>query len=1170
MSSKTEMPHENGCSRQDGTAEDDGRARKEVEKLEVPVLPVHQIMGQQLRMQSSPCDHHQALLDQVLASIHRGDVFSPLSTGFELPSPLTTTTPLLVEDQRGKMGKFQKHRFGTPVLTTPSLQEPLFHACVARAQVSAVRLCLSTPRPLDFDTRNEYGQTIFHILAEVSSRDRAVSMLQAIVSRVKSHPTDQLNWLAKDGEGRDFFHLSAQKGRLSTFMPLLRELLPPCSPPLLSSPSQRSGAEREVSVPLTKATQAEKGGDDDTMTTRKGRMKKIPLHCEVLLEDWRELTEEDKMRFHFCYGVKEANARLSDILAPPESRSKRRSHSIRRKRRQPQRHSTGTELSHESEVVSAFGDNVDDDGVEDDREDDSCVNSLSRPSTAIRLSMQVGGGLDFATDATGVLSSPVPGLSPAERMEREVRQCVEEDGAAVLFRRTLNDDPPLFRCLLMENVACFAACLRTNPHHHPLDLCATHRDGQTILHLLCEMSNERRAVALLRVLVERLQELESEEVEVEVPWWQHDDLGRDFLSLAAESGRLSVFWPMVKPLPVFAERLDGFPRCKHHMPHPTTPRRPLTLTRRPLWFDWEELLPADRAAFVTCASSSSSSSPALPSPSPVVPVSPSEHLWHLSVSCTAPDTAMVRRCVIAGADLFYRPQQEKTGNNNTNSEEVLLTSWATRRRRDHHGTLWHLVEREYVEAVLACLAYVGPAPLNFNTATTTTTRTLLHQLCEVPSVKRASVMLSAIVQRLFTHPRDRLDWERVDEEGLTFFSLAAQEGRLSVFWPIVRRLPFFASVEQQAAIDAADTTDTTARHRSSLASPRRRIPLTLHVPVLFWDWKQLGSAGQRCFDLRLSSSSSTSTSSVALVGTPTESLVWLSCEDVPQRAEAVRQCVAAGAELMYQEDFLDEPALFRLAREADVSCVEACLTAAGSTPIDFNHLNARHQTLLHILFEIPESERAVGVLRAVLKRLRHHPTDCIDWGQQDLDGCDFMRLMLVNGYFETFWPYLVDVPYFRDQTMVLLTVAEQFRLENEADWQQCASDHKDVAYDDEDGTEVMAEEESVKYSSSYEYHHSQHQPAPRRVRDCQTAQEDVEEDVEQDDEEDADSGESVTTFGYDDVLRSIDRSTNGGSGHYSLSTSKHLPFRPSSSSSANPSWLDGVMLSVRSSMNGNN
>lgn len=61
----------------------------------------------------------------------------------------------------------------------------------------------------------------------------------------------------------------------------------------------------------------------------------------------------------------------------------------------------------------------------------------------------------------------------------------------------------------------------------------------------------------------------------------------------------------------------------------------------------------------------------------------------------------------------------------------------------------------------------------------------------MPTRLVAVELLSAMIERLRTHPTDKISWGLKDENGHTFISRVANSQMLSVCWPVLKQLPFF-------------------------------------------------------------------------------------------------------------------------------------------------------------------------------------------------------------------------------------------------------------------------------------------------------------------------------------------------------------------------------------------
>lgn len=61
------------------------------------------------------------------------------------------------------------------------------------------------------------------------------------------------------------------------------------------------------------------------------------------------------------------------------------------------------------------------------------------------------------------------------------------------------------------------------------------------------------------------------------------------------------------------------------------------------------------------------------------------------------------------------------------------------------------------------------------------------------SVDMKKAMLTAILDRLSSHPNDKVDWSLKDEDGNDFLSYAAFWGSLSAMYPMVKHLPYYVN-----------------------------------------------------------------------------------------------------------------------------------------------------------------------------------------------------------------------------------------------------------------------------------------------------------------------------------------------------------------------------------------
>lgn len=132
-----------------------------------------------------------------------------------------------------------------------------------------------------------------------------------------------------------------------------------------------------------------------------------------------------------------------------------------------------------------------------------------------------------------------------------------------------------------------------------------------------------------------------------------------------------------------------------------------------------------------------------------------------------------------------------------------------------------------LEAVRACLR--TPRTLDFTAAKDRDGDILPHFFCYCKSTDEVAVdMLKALLMRLDHHPEEPLDWGLRDADGLDFISVAAEYQRLALFWPLVKRVPYYVALLEQI----------------SLAGGNRKIELPIAYEE---DWQLLPPEDQELF-----------------------------------------------------------------------------------------------------------------------------------------------------------------------------------------------------------------------------------------------------------------------------------------------------------------------------------
>lgn len=147
------------------------------------------------------------------------------------------------------------------------------------------------------------------------------------------------------------------------------------------------------------------------------------------------------------------------------------------------------------------------------------------------------------------------------KLDSAVIRFYVQRGANLNIRESLRLENLFFTILENGCTEAVAAALEASV---PIDFTHKGQCGRTILHKLCEMENKKRAVALLKLVVDRIQRCPLDKVD----WSQRTDAGAggpanyqdlDFISMSAACGRLSLFWPVVQDLPFFGDRTTGIP-----------------------------------------------------------------------------------------------------------------------------------------------------------------------------------------------------------------------------------------------------------------------------------------------------------------------------------------------------------------------------------------------------------------------------------------------------------------------------------------------------------------------------------------------------------------------------------------------------------------------------------
>lgn len=116
------------------------------------------------------------------------------------------------------------------------MNKPLLFHFIINGVVDIVDICLShAAYPLCFTTTGEFGMTALHCIACRSSltsqrnsphNTDTISILSLLLNRLRTHPSDMVDWSQKDDHGYDFVSYAAYYGNLSSFWPLIKSIAP--------------------------------------------------------------------------------------------------------------------------------------------------------------------------------------------------------------------------------------------------------------------------------------------------------------------------------------------------------------------------------------------------------------------------------------------------------------------------------------------------------------------------------------------------------------------------------------------------------------------------------------------------------------------------------------------------------------------------------------------------------------------------------------------------------------------------------------------------------------------------------------------------------------------------------------------------------------------------------
>lgn len=328
-----------------------------------------------------------------------------------------------------------------------------------------------------------------------------------------------------------------------------------------------------------------------------------------------------------------------------------------------------------------------------------------------------------------------------------VSRCVK-DGADV--NHTVNGSPvylSFIEELSDEGVECFKCCLQSA---NPIDFTPTDFNSRTVAHLIAVYPNREKASEMLAALVRRLQEHPEDKMDWtqkggfpqnadEEEWGEHlVEEGHDCVNYAAWFGRLSLFWEGVEGQVPYYDDLNPVPILVRVFP-----------------CDWERI-PEEKRVSLNCTRGMLSMDEAL-------------YRLHWTDEPGFPEVATVQACIDAGGD----PNYLKFGDEYTVFNSFLVSN--------------------KLECFKACLTTT--LPINFDIMDGEAEFALMN-LGSRGSDEAAVEMLKAIVERLrpgsdHYNPKDEIDWGLENSIDQSFKSEALKNNRWSLFWPIVKDIPYF-------------------------------------------------------------------------------------------------------------------------------------------------------------------------------------------------------------------------------------------------------------------------------------------------------------------------------------------------------------------------------------------
>lgn len=338
-----------------------------------------------------------------------------------------------------------------------------------------------------------------------------------------------------------------------------------------------------------------------------------------------------------------------------------------------------------------------------------------------------------------------------------------------------------------------------------------------------------------------------------------------------------------------------------------------------------------------------------------------------------------QRWILCGANICFRPQSQ---------DMPILHYWVWKGNLD-----------------LVNVCFQSPNSIDFTATSVATSSTPLHFVFyDSDGVKRKSrddimKLISAIVNRLNTHPTDQVDWDKKNKWMVDFMNLAASNYMLSCVYSAVR------------------TYYEPKKHQISL----------LMKPQLD-DWNALSPEDRLAFTLPSDIEDST------------HRLLILVVEQVRDSTE-VEKLVTSGADICYNPSSIPMPILHYWIWLGEVELVEGCFKSPH--PIDFTIVDEKTLSPpLHFLFYDWDShpnavDHAILVMNAFRARFEANSKDTINWTQRNRCGYDLFSLSASKSCLSSIWNIVKFLsPLRADQPLKL--IQQPCRV----DWNQLSDDDK--------------------------------------------------------------------------------------------------------------------------------